>query len=390
MRYLSHLECSKCNIKLDSNRLWNLCPDCHKPLFARYNLDVIKEKLNKEKIKQRQNNIWRYQELLPVGDKDFMLSLGEGATPLIFAKRLGEEVGVKNIYIKDEGNNPTGSFKARGLSIAVSRAWELGVKALSIPSAGNAAGAMSAYSALAGIPSYVYMPSDVPQPFEAECKAFGANIKLIDGLITDCGRIALAEAKKYGRFDLSTLREPYRLEGKKTMGFEIAEQLNWHLPDVIIYPTGGGTGLIGMWKAFEEMEKLGWINEKRPRMVAVQAAGCAPIVQAYQEGSYYAETWPEAKTIADGLRVPAAIGDFLILDILRKSKGIALTVTDSEMLEGVKLLGKTQGLFVSPESGATIIALCKLLSEAWIKESESVVLFNTGSGYKYSHLLQKS
>ncbi len=388
MRYLSHLECSKCNIKLESNRLWNLCPDCHKPLFARYNLDVIKEKLNKEKIKQRQNNIWRYQELLPVGDKDFMLCLGEGATPLIFARRLGEEVGVKNIYIKDEGNNPTGSFKARGLSIAVSRAWELGVNALSIPSAGNAAGAMSAYSALAGIPSYVYMPSDVPQPFKAECKAFGANIKLIDGLITDCGRIALAEAKKYGRFDLSTLREPYRLEGKKTMGFEIAEQLNWHLPDIIIYPTGGGTGLIGMWKAFEEMEELGWINEKRPRMVAVQAAGCAPIVQAYQEGSYYAETWPEAKTIADGLRVPAAIGDFLILDILRKSKGIALTVTDSEMLEGVKLLGKTQGLFVSPESGATIIALCKLLSEAWIKESESVILFNTGSGYKYSHLLQ--
>ncbi len=386
--YLSHLECSKCAIELESNRLWNLCPDCHKPLFARYNLDAIKDTLDKEKIKQRQNNIWRYQELLPVGNKNFILCLGEGATPLIFAKRLGGEVGIKNIYIKDEGINPTGSFKARGLSTAVSRAWELGVKALSIPSAGNAAGAMSAYSALAGIPSYVYMPSDVPQPFKAECKAFGASIKLIDGLITDCGRVALAEAKKYGRFDLSTLREPYRLEGKKTMGFEIAEQLNWHLPDVIIYPTGGGTGLIGMWKAFEEMEKLGWISEKRPRMVVVQAAGCAPIVQAYQRGSYYAETWSEVQTIADGLRVPAAIGDFLILDILRKSKGKALTVTDSEMLEGVKLLGKTQGLFVSPESGATIIALCKLLSEAWIKESESVILFNTGSGYKYSHLLQ--
>ena len=258
-----------------------------------------------------------------------------------------------------------------------------------ISSAGNAAGAMSAYAALAGVPAFVYMPEDVPKSFIAECKAFGARIFLVNGLITDCGKRAVEESRKYGRFDLSTLKEPYRVEGKKTMGYEIAEQLNWQLPDVIIYPTGGGTGLVGMWKAFEELEQLDWIGSKRPRMVAVQADGCAPIVKAFTEGKTHAEYWSGAKTIADGLRVPSAVADFLILETIKKSNGIALEVSDSEMIEGANLIGKTQGLFVSPETGATIIAMHKLRQAGWIDDNERVVLFNTGSGYKYSHLWEK-
>jgi len=386
LSFLIYLQCSNCGLKYDPDQLWNLCPACNKPLLARYDLDRLRSVLKKEELAGREPTIWRYRELLPVNDRRYQLTLGEGFTPLISAAKLGDLLGIKNLFIKDEGNNPTGSFKARGLAVAVSRAWELGATQLSIPSAGNAAGALSAYAAAAGLPAFVYMPADVPQNFIAECKVLGASIQLVDGLISDCGRISVEEAKKYNRFDCSTLKEPYRVEGKKTMGYELAEQFNWSLPDVIIYPAGGGTGIVGMWKAFQELAELGWIDQKKPRFVVVQAAGCAPIVRAFLEGKSNADFWENAHTIADGLRVPAAIADFIILQILYDSQGTALTVTDQEMMEGARLLGKTQGLFVSPESGATVAAVQKLKKTGWIRDDERVVLFNTGSGYKYSHL----
>jgi len=386
MNFFSHLECGYCTKTYEADKLWNLCPECSKPLLARYDLLSAKEKLSKDELKNREPNLWRYKELLPVRDKKFILSLGEGFSPLFKATRLGKELDFSNIYIKDEGLNPTTSFKARGLSVAISRAYELGVKEVSIPSAGNAAGAMSAYAALAGMKAYVFMPKDVPPPFISECIALGAEVTLIDGLITDCGKAAAEGVKKYGRFDISTLKEPYRIEGKKTMGYELAEQFNWNLPDVIIYPTGGGTGLIGMWKAFDEMEQLGWIDSKRPRMVTVQSSGCAPIVKAFEDNTEFAELWNDARTIADGLRVPAAVGDFLMLRTLRESNGTAIAVPDEEMLDSANLIGRTQGIFASPEGGATLAAFLQLRKNGWIKENEEVVLFNTGSGHKYSHL----
>jgi len=388
MNFLSHLECSYCAKKYPSEELINLCLECSKPLLAHYDLKSANNNLNKEDLKNRETTLWRYKELLPVQDSRFVLSLGEGYTPLIKAKRLGSSVEFDNLFIKDESLNPTTSFKARGLAVAVSRAFELGVKEISIPSAGNAAGAMSAYAALCGIKAYVFMPRDVPMPFISECRALGAEVTLVDGLITDCGKISAEGVKKFNRFDMSTLKEPYRIEGKKTMGYELAEQMDWDLPDVIIYPTGGGTGLIGMWKAFKEMEQLGWINSKRPRMVSVQAAECAPIVKAFEEKTEFAETWQNAKTIAAGLRVPAAVGDFLILRALRESKGQAIAVSDDEMLRASNVIGKTEGLFVSPETGATLAAFYKLKKQNWINDSDKVVLFNTGSGHKYSHLWQ--
>jgi threonine synthase len=314
------------------------------------------------------------------------LTLGEGFTPLTLACRLAAREGFERLYIKDEGVNPTTSFKARGLALAVSRAFELGAKKLSIPSAGNAAGAMSAYAALAGLEAFVYMPRDVPQPFIAECEALGAHVSLVDGVITDCGRVAAEDNADGDRFDVSTLKEPYRLEGKKTMGMEVAEQMDWTLPDVMIYPTGGGTGLVGMWKAFGEMEAVGWICSKRPRMVTVQSDGCAPIVRAFEDGSEFAQTWEGAKTVADGLRVPAAVGDFLMLRALRESNGTAVAVSDDEMLDAAKLIGATQGVFAAPEGGATLAAFRHLRRSGWIADDETVVLFNTGSGHKYSHL----
>ena len=386
MTYFTHLECAYCNKTYDKNKLWNLCIECGKPLLARYDLETAKLILRKEHIKNRGETLWRYREMLPVIDDNYILSFGEGYTPLIKAERLSNEIGFENLYIKEEGVNPTTSFKARGLCLAVSRAFELGVKELSIPSAGNAAGAMSAYAALAGIKAHVFMPKDVPQPFISECKALGAEVNLIDGLITDCGKIAKELVDKFGRFDVSTLKEPYRIEGKKTMGYEIAEQMNWQLPDVIIYPTGGGTGLIGMWKAFEELEALGWIGSKRPRMVTVQSTGCAPMVRAFEENTEFAEPWQGAKTFADGLRVPAAVGDFLILRALRQSNGTAVSVKDEEMIEQANLIGRTQGLFVSPEGGATLAAFNNLKKAGWISDSEVVILFNTGSGHKYMDL----
>jgi len=335
---------------------------------------------------KREPTLWRYHELLPIRDPRFRLTLGEGFTPLLHAKRLGKNLGFQNLFIKDEGLNPTGSFKARGLCVAVSKAKELGIKELSIPSAGNAAGALCAYAALAEIPAHVFMPRDVPRPFIAECRVLGGHVTLIDGLITDCSKKATEGVNQFKRFDISTLKEPYRIEGKKTMGYEIAEQMNWKLPDVIIYPTGGGTGLVGMWKSFAEMEKLGWINSKRPRMVTVQSSGCAPMVKAFKEDKEFAVPWVGAKTIADGLRVPSAIGDFLILRILRESKGTAIAVSDEEILAETNTIGKIQGIFACPEGGATLAAFKHLRKDGWIKDDESVVLFNTGSGHKYYHL----
>ncbi|RPI73762.1 MAG: threonine synthase, partial [Desulfobacteraceae bacterium] len=333
MNFFSHLECGMCGTIYDADRLWNLCPQCQKPLLARYDLAKAREHFKPEMLKQRAPNMWRYQELLPVRDPAKILCLGEGFTPLHPARRLGRELNFANLYIKDEGLNPTCSFKARGLSAAVSRAVELGVRTASIPSAGNAGNALAAYAALAGIKAHIFMPRDVPKPFINECKVLGAEVTLIDGLITDCGKVAAEGVKKYNRFDFSTLKEPYRLEGKKTMGYELAEQMHWTLPDVVIYPTGGGTGLVGMWKAFAEMETLGWIGPQRPRMVVVQAEGCAPMVKAFQEGQEFAPLWQGAKTLADGMRVPAAVGDFLIMRAVRESQGTALAVSDAEILE---------------------------------------------------------
>jgi threonine synthase len=375
-----------CGQQLEANRLWNLCPECGKPLLARYDLEEAARAVDRQTLTRRQPTLWRYRELLPVQDPRYALSLGEGFTPLIYATRLGGELGFENLYIKDEGLNPTGSFKARGLCVAISRAHELGVKAVSIPSAGNAASAMSAYASVAGMEAHAFMPRDVPPLFVAECRVLGAEVRLIDGLITDAGRVAAAENQRFNRFDVSTLKEPYRIEGKKTMGYEVGEQMDWKLPDVIIYPTGGGTGLIGMWKAFEEMEELGWIGPERPRMVTVQADGCAPMVKAFQEGKEFAEPWAGAQTIAAGLRVPAAIGDFLILRALRESQGIAVAVPDVEMLRAASLIGRTEGVFACPEGAATLVAFKQLRSQGWIGDDETVVLFNTGSGLKYSHL----
>jgi threonine synthase len=389
MNFFTHLECGYCGEKYPADKLWNLCTKCGKPLLAKYDLNAAKKSFAKESLKSRHENLWRYHEMLPVKDDKFRITLNEGYTPLYLADNLGKELNFNNLYIKDEGVNPTTSFKARGLCMAISRAKELGVKEVSIPSAGNAAGAMSAYAALAGMKAYVFMPNDVPAPFIAECKALGAEVTLINGLITDCGKAAAEGVKKYGRFDVSTLKEPYRIEGKKTMGYEIAEQMNWNLPDVIIYPTGGGTGMVGMWKAFDEMEQLGWINSKRPRMVTVQSSGCAPIVRAFENNHEFAEPWPGAKTIADGLRVPAAVGDFLILKAIRESKGTAVAVSDEDILGCTNHIGRTQGIFAAPEGGATLAAFMKLRSSGWIRDSEKVVLFNTGSGHKYANLWVK-
>jgi threonine synthase len=386
MSFLSHLECGFCGKTYEAGRLWNLCPACGKPLLARYDLRAASRELDRSEIARRAATLWRYRELLPVSDPGFILSLGEGWTPLFHAKRLGQTVGLSNLYVKDEGLNPTGSFKARGLGVAISRAHELGVESVSIPSAGNAAGAMSAYAALGGMQAHVFMPRDVPPVFVAECRVLGAEVTLVDGLITDCGRVAAEGVSKYGRFDVSTLKEPYRIEGKKTMGYELAEQLSWILPDVIVYPTGGGTGLIGMWKAFGEMEALGWIGPERPRMVSVQSDGCAPMVRAFHAGTEFAEPWQHAHTIADGLRVPAAVGDFLILRALRESGGTAVAVSDQEMLEAARLMGSTQGIFACPEGAATLVAVRRLHDQGWIGYDERIVLFNTGTGLKYAHL----
>lgn len=386
MSTISYLECGKCGQRYDAGAPMNLCPACQRPLLVRYDLAMAARTLTKEDLRGRVCSLWRYEEVLPVERSEYRLSLGEGWTPLIHADRLGRAIGCVDTWIKDESLNPTGSFKARGLCVAVSRTLELGVTSLAIPSAGNAAGAAAAYAAAAGIPLFVFMPADVPNLFQVECRQLGAHVTLVDGLINDCGVRVREGVAEHGWFDLSTLKEPYRVEGKKTMGYELAEQMEWSLPDVIIYPTGGGTGMVGMWKAFAEMEEMGLIGAKRPRMVSVQAETCAPIVKAFAEGAEHAPLWQGAHTIADGLRVPVAVGDFLVLRALRESRGTAVTVTDQDMLEYTALMGRTTGIYPAPEGAATLAAQVKLLESGWIRPNERVVLFNTGSGLKYAHL----
>ena len=382
MSFMTHLECTKTGMHLSPDTLHNLSP-AGAPLFPRYDLEQAREMFSREEVADGPTTLWRYGPLLPVRDPAFAISLGEGFTPLIQARRLGSRFGMRRLLIKEEGLNPTGSFKARGLVMAVARALELGVEEVVIPSAGNAAGAMSAYAAAAGLRAVVFMPIDTPSDFVFECRGFGADVHLIDGLITDCGKIVAERKQKEGWFDLSTFKEPYRVEGKKTMGYEIAEQLGWRLPDAIIYPTGGGTGLVGMWKAFDEMERLGWIGPERPRMISVQSEGCAPIVRAFEQGTEHAEPWENASTLASGLRVPSAVADFLILRAIRESGGTAVAVSDAEMLHCCWEIACMEGILPAPEGGATLAALKRLLDSGDVSPNEEVVLFNTGSAYKY-------
>jgi len=381
--HIKNLECSFCHRVYEARRVHNVCTECGKPLLVRYDLKRIAKILTRQTLYARRADLWRYRELLPVRREDNIVCLGEGWTPLHRAKNLGASLGMSELWVKDESLNPTQSFKARGMAVAVSMAKELGLKKLAVPSAGNAAGALAAYCAKAGIEAHIFMPRDTPRANVIECEVAGAYVTLIDGLITDCGAEVARRKDDEGWFDVSTLKEPYRVEGKKTLGYEIAEQSGWVLPDVIIYPTGGGTGLIGMWKAFDEMQELGWISEKRPRMISVQAAGCAPIVRAFDKGEQFAEAVSDAATVASGLRVPKAIGDFLILNALRESEGAAITVTDEELIAGARELARKEGIFAAPEGGACVPALRKLIDREKIKPTERVVLFNTGSGIKY-------
>lgn len=388
MGFLIDLVCTKTGKSYSKDQLWNLSPEADAPLFARYDLDAVAKTMRREKLTERVPTMWRYTEVLPVENDQFQVSLGEGFTPLLQATSLGQKIGVPALYIKDEGLNPTGSFKARGMSAAISRAAELGAQAIAIPSAGNAGGATAAYAARAGLPAHIFMPKDVPQANYIECKVLGAHVELIDGLISDCGKIVASRKETEGWFDISTLKEPYRVEGKKTMGYELAEQFDWELPEVVIYPTGGGTGLIGMWKAFDEMEQMGWIGSERPRMISVQAAGCAPIVRAYHTGDEHAEPWIDAETIAAGLRVPAAVGDFLMLKAIRDSGGCALSVTDEELMASASKMAAAIGSFPAPEGAATLSALEKLIAQNLVNERDRVVLFNTGTGLKYIELFE--
>jgi len=385
--FLTHLECTACGLRHDWSRLQNLCTACSKPLFAVYDLAAVGklDSFKQSSLREREKSLWRYRELLPLPQDAEPISLGEGGTPLLRAKAFSDDV---DLWIKDESLNPTQSFKARGMSVAISMAKFLGAKKLAVPSAGNAGGALAAYAARAGLAAHIFMPRDTPRANIIECREVGAHVTLIDGLITDCGAEIARRKEKEGWFDLSTLKEPYRIEGKKTLGYEIAEQLDWKLPDVILYPTGGGTGLIGMWKAFDEMEKLGWIDHKRPRMFSVQASGCAPIVRAFDAGEKFAAEFPNAHTVASGLRVPKAIGDFLMLNILRESKGGAIAVDDDEMIRTVREVGSQEGLFVAPEGAACFAALKKLRASEKIDIGERVVIFNTGSGIKYLDCFQ--
>ena len=386
MSQLTHLECSKCGERHDADQVQTVCKKCGKPLFARYDLERAKETLTKRELVGRVSSMWRYREILPVRRSENVVTLGEGWTPLIPTRRLGESLGLKNLLVKDEGIIPTGSFKARGLSAAISKAKELGIKRVALPSAGNAAGAIAAYGARAGLEVYVFMPEDAPKVNAVESDVVGGKVVFVKGLISDAGKLVKDGAQEMGWFNVATLGEPYRVEGKKTMGLEVAEQLDWKLPDVIIYPTGGGTGIIGMWKVFDELEEMGWIGSERPRMVSVQAEGCSPIVKAYIEGKEESQFFEGANTVAAGLRVPKALGDFLILNAVRESKGTAIAVSDEELMADVRLISRLEGIFACPEGAATISALRKMVEAGEVDRDESVVLFNTGSGLKYTDL----
>ena len=374
MAKIAFLECSKCGARLSADEPRTVCTQDGGPLYVRYDLEALRSRFSREMLAGRVASMWRYAEVLPDIEP---VTLGEGFTPMLRSRRY------PNVFIKDEGLNPTGTFKARGLCAAVTIASTYGLKKLAIPSAGNAASALAAYAAAAGIEAHIFMPRDVPQANLVECRTYGAHVTLVDGLISDCARLVAERKQAEGWFDISSLKEPFRLEGKKTMGYEVAEQLDWKLPSAIIYPTGGGVGLIGMWRAFEEMEALGWIDKMRPRMVAVQSTGCAPIVKAWDEGRTVSDPWPDAATLAAGLRVPKAYGDYLILDILRKSQGTAIAVSDDEIMDALRTWATEEGIFAAPEGAAALAAYRRLLAGGFFKPGQKVVLFNTGSGLKY-------
>jgi threonine synthase len=379
---LTHLDCTRCERRYEPGRILNLC-ECGGPLFARYDLEKAAKNMRPGHLALREPRMWRYDDVLPVENPDHRISLGEGFTPLLAARRLGTMVGLPRLAIKDEGGNPTGSFKARGLSVAVSMAKALGATDVCLPSAGNAGSALAAYAARGGLKAHVFVPRDVPRVFVMEMEAYGAEVVKAGALITDAGKVSAERAREHGWYECATLKEPYRVEGKKTMGYELAEQMGWKLPDAILYPTGGGTGLIGMWKAFQEMEKMGFVGPARPRMYAVQAEGCAPIVKAFTEGLDEAPMWEGARTLAHGIRVPKAIGDFLMLRALRESHGAGVTVSEEEIIQGVRDAGATEGLFMAPEGGACVAALRKLKASGHLSADDSIVVFNTGTGFKY-------
>jgi len=382
MPNVTHLECSLCSFRFEAGKIHNLC-HCGGALLVRYDLDSVRRTWKRDSLTAEAPTLWRYLPVLPVRGRESVVSLGEGMTPLIFTKRLGASIGAEQLWVKDEGLNPTGSFKARGLSAAISMALELGIRKIAIPSAGNAAGAAAAYAAAAGIEAHIFMPVDVPQSNYIECKMLGARVTLVQGLISDCARLVAERKEQEGWFDMSTLKEPYRIEGKKTMGYEVAEQFGWDLPDAILYPTGGGVGLIGMWKAFDELEQLGWIGSRRPKMIAVQAEGCQPVVRAFEHGDSRTEFWEGASTVASGLRVPKPLGDALILDAVRASGGTAIAVADSETLNAAAELASLEGIFVAPEGAACVAALRNLLAAGFLSPRERIVIYNTGSGLKY-------
>jgi len=380
--FLTHLDCTKCDERYEPGRVLNLC-ECGAPLYARYDLERAGREMRPGQLELREPTMWRYRQVLPLDDDECRVSLGEGFTPLLPAPRLGVLVGLPRLLVKEEGVNPTGSFKARGLSMAVSMAKALGATDVCLPSAGNAGSALAAYAAVAGLEAHVFVPRDIARLFLIETQAYGAHVETVDGLITDAGRVCAALARENGWYECATLKEPYRVEGKKTMGYEIAEQMTWTLPDAILYPTGGGTGLLGMWKAFAEMEEMGFIGAKRPRMYAVQAEGCAPIVKAFSEGREDAPLWEGARTLAHGLRVPKALADFLILRALRESRGAGVAVSEAEIIRGVKEGSSSEGIFMAPEGGACVAAARKLAASGHLGPDDTVVLFNTGTGYKY-------
>ncbi len=387
MSQFLHLECARCRKHFKRGKIWNLC-DCGAPLTVRYDLNTSAALSLRDRLHARPATLWRYREVLPVERDESIVSLGEGWTPLVRAHNLAARLNITNLYLKDESFNPTGSFKARGMSVAVSMARELGIEKLAAPSAGNAGGALAAYAARGGLKAMVFMPENSPLANRLECRLMGAEVVLVPGSIKDCARAMRERIAGSDWFDCSTLREPYRVEGKKTLAYEVFEQLGGRVPEVLIYPTGGGTGLVGMWKAFDEMEEMGWIGGRRPQMFAVQAAGCAPILRAFARQKDTAEEWPEPRTIASGLRVPSAIGDFWMLRVLRESRGGGIAVEDDAMLAGVRELAETEGIVTSPEGGAAIAALRRLLHDGYIAGFETIVVLLTASGYKYAESME--
>jgi threonine synthase len=388
LSYIDHLECTQCGMTYPHTKLSKISPCCDKVLFARYDLPRLRRELDRDAMSGRPDNMWRFAELLPVEDPGNVISLGEGGTPLLEAPNLGRQMGLRRLFIKEEGLNPTGTFKARGISAAVSKARELGATQFTMPSAGNAAGAAAAYCARGGLDVKVFMPQDAPDANQKECLLAGAELNLVAGHIGDAARQAVALADEQGAFDLSTLKEPYRAEGKKTMGLEIAMQLGWRLPNAIIYPTGGGTGIIGMNKGFQELLELGWVEGQVPKFIAVQSTGCQPVVKAFHAGTDTVEPWPDAATVADGLRVPSPFADYLILKALRETGGTALAVEDREMVEAMYDLAAAEGIIACPEGASTLVALKRLVQQGFLGEEDTIVLLNTGSGYKYLELVK--